>query len=122
MKRLFLKSKKLNLLFSFTEKKQVKKNTFCISTKVIICFFVVLSLTHFAKVNAQCNTVICSALPKNTVATVTAIAGNDTATYTNSTRTVASFSFPIGITINASSNIFVPDLGNNLIHKLRQKG
>ena len=53
MKKLLLKSKKSSLLFSLTEKKQVKKSTFSISTKVIKCFFVVVSLSLFAEVIAQ---------------------------------------------------------------------
>jgi hypothetical protein len=53
MKQLSLKSKKLNLPFSLTEKKQVKKSSFSITANMLKCLFVVLSLTYFAEVIAQ---------------------------------------------------------------------
>ncbi|MFN7675231.1 BspA family leucine-rich repeat surface protein [Flavobacterium sp.] len=55
MKQLLLKSKKSNLPFSLTEKKQVKKSSFSITANMLKCLFVVLSLTPFAEVSAQFN-------------------------------------------------------------------
>ena len=53
MKQLSLKSKKVNLLSSFTEKKQVKKSTISISANWLRCIFVLVSLSLFAEVIAQ---------------------------------------------------------------------
>jgi hypothetical protein len=53
MKQLSLKSKKVNLLFCFTEKKQVKKSTISISANWLRCIFVLVSLSLFAEVIAQ---------------------------------------------------------------------
>ena len=115
MKRLLLKSKKSNLLFSLTEKKQVKKSNIYIIMNMLLCLFVVLSLTPFAEVSAQCSTVISSSLPINSVATVRTLAGSGVAGNTNDTRSDSSFSFPSVITTSASGNVFIPDFGNNLI-------
>lgn len=98
MKQLLLKSKKSNLPFSLTEKKQVKKSTISITTNMLKCLFVVLSLTPFAEVSAQCSTVISSSLPINSVATVRTLAGSGVAGNANGTRTDSSFSFPSSIT------------------------
>jgi len=79
------------LLFPFTEKKQVKKSNFSISTNWLKCFFVVLSLTPFAKVNAQCSTVISSSLPINSVATATTFTGSGASfNFTQSSAELAS--------------------------------
>lgn len=53
MKQLLLKSKKSNLPFSLTEKKQVKKSTISISANWLRCTFVVVSLCLFAEVMDQ---------------------------------------------------------------------
>ena len=122
MKQLLLKSKKSNLLFSLTEKKQVKKSTISITTNMLKCLFVVLLLTPFAEVSAQCHTVFSSSLSINSVATVTKFAGSGTAGNANGTRTDSSFSFPSSITAKASGNVFIPDFGNNLICVITSAG
>jgi len=122
MKRLFLKSKKLNLLLSFTEKKQVKKNTFSISTNWLKCLFVVSLLNLLAEAIAQCNSVISNSLPINLVAIVTTFAGSGAVGNTNVIRTAASFGFPTVITTSASSNVFITYFGNNLIRKIKPAG
>ena len=121
MKQLLLKSKRSNLPFSYLEKKQVKKSTLSISTNWLKCLFVVLLLNPFLEVNAQYNSVICSSLPINSVATVTTVAGSGVAGSTNGT-TVSSFSFPRGIIIDTSDSVFVADLGNNLIRVIAPAG
>jgi hypothetical protein len=122
MKQLLLKSKKSNLPFSITEKKQVKKSNISISINWLKCLFVVLLLNPFLEVIAQYNSVICSSLPINSVATVTSIAGSGEAINANGTRTDSSFGFPSSITTKASGYVFIPDFGNNLICVIMSAG
>ncbi|WP_183561108.1 NHL repeat-containing protein [Mucilaginibacter sp. SP1R1] len=54
--------------------------------------------------------------------TVTTLAGNPVAGHSDGKGTAASFDNPFGIAIDASDNIFVADLGNNLIRKITADG
>ena len=53
---------------------------------------------------------------------VTTLAGSGTAGATNGTGTAASFSFPEGVAVDASGNVYVADYGNNMIRKISPAG
>jgi gliding motility-associated-like protein len=49
---------------------------------------------------------------------VSTIAGSGTAGAVNATGTAASFNFPVGITCDATSNLYVTEAGNSLVRKI----
>ena len=54
--------------------------------------------------------------------TVTTLAGSGVPGSANGQGTAASFSFPAGIALDASGNLYVADAGNNLIRKIDTSG
>lgn len=55
-------------------------------------------------------------------AVVTTLAGSGTSGSTDATGTAASFSFPAGLAVDASGNVYVADNGNNKIRKITPAG
>jgi sugar lactone lactonase YvrE len=53
---------------------------------------------------------------------VSTLAGNETAAFADGSGDVARFNSPAGITVDASGNIFVADVGNNRIRKISPAG
>ena len=53
---------------------------------------------------------------------VTTLAGTGSAGFVNGTGTAASFSTPLGVTVDASGNLFIADSGNHAIRKVTAGG
>lgn len=54
--------------------------------------------------------------------TVTTLAGTGNAGWNNGTGTDASFSYPYGVAVDSTGNVYVADWGNNLIRKITATG
>ena len=61
-------------------------------------------------------------LKMDTNGNVTVLAGASSSGSTNGQGTAASFNFPTGLAVDASGNVFVADMSNNLIRKIDPSG